>query len=177
MIDAISPIYSLGLEDDQLDSHFDLIMTNGIPGDFGEISSKDLCLRIDGGVSLPKKSVDVYKLPFQGTYIMKSKTMDNSEKSINITFRIDREWKIYKAFEKWFYGVFHIERGMKISNALTTTDFDIRIYDEKNKVKQVITFTNAFITGLQISDLNYQTGEPLKMTCDFAFQDMIVSRP
>lgn len=159
---------------DQLDNQFDFIFPNGIPGDDGR-SNKELSIRIEGSFSFPKQSIEVYKLPFQGTYISKPKPNDTSEKAFTVTFTIGMDWQIYKSLEYWFKGVFNNQTATKVADTLLTTEVKILALNGNDKINQIITYKGVFITGIQISEMNHQTGEPLKVTCDFAFSDMVVS--
>lgn len=165
----------IALGDDQIASQFDVIFSS-VPSAIGtDANTNDLALRMDQPLDLPQRTFGTYEVFYQGMKIVKTSVLDETDKTIQMTFRVDQGWKTYNALNHWYKAVFDENNGQsnnpnssaEINNIQTT--MTVYAYGANKVIKEQFVYKGVRIKGLDVNSFDPQSGDPLRVTCTFIY--------
>ena len=161
----------LGLGDDQLASQYQVIFPEGIPGGG---NGERISLRMDADLDLPEDTVETYDISFKGMKITQTSMTHGMDKKITLTVRLDQQWKVFDDLQKWYKMCYDPLTATAMPDLATRTNILIQTNDASQKIVKTIRLKNAKITSLKIGTFDHTSSDPIKLTLNFIFSDMIV---
>lgn len=159
--------YMEGLADDALTDQFGIIFPNGVPGGG---NSELLRLRMDMSFDEPEKTLASYEVNFEGVKIPKLGS-EETDKTFNLSFRVDNNRKVYKALKDWWYLCFNPMTGAVGPEATTRTTMILVAYGPPNKsIKYQKEFHGVKLKSFKVTTYDYSNkGEPIRVECSFIY--------
>ena len=161
-------IFLLG--DDQLANQFQLVFPEGIPGG-GD--SQAICMRMDQSFDPPEKTIGTYEIIYRGLKIPKTNMLDDTSKELTFDVRVDQNWKVFDAANNWFRNCYDPVNGIALPDSMTRTTLLVQSLDGNNAVKKTFRFKGVKLKALKVQTFDNSSGDPLRMTMSFIYQDMI----
>lgn len=158
----VETIYSMG--DDALSNAASMTIAT-LPGIFDTV--EDLQLRIKT-FDIPEYSVKFYEVTYKGEKIEKPKPGNDVDKTVSVSFRLDKQWKCYNLLKKWGQAIYNHEAGdtgLGDVDGVTRTTIIIKADNGPTW-----TFMGAIFSKL--SNISFDTtseGDPIEVTFDFKY--------
>jgi len=165
---SIDQLIELG--DDQISSQFKLEFPTGLPGGG---NPDNLSMRADQSFDPPERRTGKYSVFYQGQKIEKTNVVEETDKTFELQFRCDQEWDIYNALDSWFKLTYDEENGTASNDADTRTDMVLRAIGTNKTSKKTIKYVGVKIESIKINEFNHETGDPLRITCNFIYYKQI----
>ena len=160
----------LQLGDDQLSSQFAITFPEGIPGGG---STDAITLRSDQTFDPPEDNVGTYDIVFRGMKIPKTSMTHDMTKEFNFEIRIDQNWQTHDDIVAWYKLCYDPINATALPDLMVRTTIVIQAFDGQGNVKKSYRFRGAKIKGYKVNTFDNSSTDPLRMTLNFIFADMI----
>ncbi len=159
----------LTLGNDQLVHMFQLVFPSGIP----ESDKEDrIALRIDQAVEPPFESFNIWEFWHKGIKIRKPGRQEQTDKTLNLTIRLDDKWEVFKDLKQWQEMNFNTSNATALPSALLRNKIAIECYDVNFKNVYSIIYSGCYLTGLKIGTFDPASGEPLRLILTIIYNDV-----
>ena len=165
-----SSLNMMGLGDDQMASQYGIVFPEGIPGGG---NAENITLRMDQQFDPPEDNTTMYEIIFRGMKIPKTSMTHEMTKEAIIMVRIDQTWEIYKDLIAWSHKCYDPINGTALPDSMVRTTMLVQMYDGQGKVVQTFRFRGTKLKGLKVETLDNASADPLRVTLNFIFNDMI----
>ena len=120
--------------------------------------------------SLPGQSLGTVAVPFRGRVL--NIAGDRTFNPWSVTVMNDTDFKLYRAFERWFNGMNNMTDNEGLTNPV---DYQVDVFvdqlDRNGATLKSYTLRGAFPTSLADIDLNYSTNDAIEtFTCSLQYQ-------
>lgn len=165
-----STVSIMHLGDDQMASQFAVTFPEGIPtgGDKDSIT-----LRMDQSFDPPEDNVATYEIVYRGMKVPKTSMTHDMTKEFNTMVRIDQKWRVHDDLIKWYYQGYDPINGNAMPDLVTRVPVLVQMFDGQNNVKKTYRFRGCKLKGYKVETLDNSSTDPLRMTLNFIFTDMI----
>jgi len=160
------------MTDDQMASQYAVIFPEGIPGG---VNTDAVTFRMDQSFDPPEDNVATYEIIYRGMKIPKTSMTHDMTKEYNTMVRIDQQWRVHDDLVAWYKRCYDPVNGTALPDGqgLTRTTVLVQMYDGQNVVKKTYRFRGSKLKGYKVETLDNQSTDPLRMTLNFIFTDMI----
>lgn len=131
-------------------------------------------LRIQG-FTIPATGITTYDVHYQTQKITKPNGKIDAPNEFDFTFRVDRNWTIYRGFKNWKNAIANSATGI-IANDGVLNPFRVPVTvwpidSDGQKVENFgqWTFTGCFVQKIGDIGFQYSSGEPLTTTVTMGF--------
>lgn len=160
----IEDLSKYGAIDDQMANQFELYF-------FGKPVSniQEIALRMDKSFDIPEKSVSKVDINYQGVKIPKLLSQEETDKSFNLTFRLDENWMVYNTLNIWFGRTLHPKKGstLPIKDREVTALF--RALKKNKEVSREFVFRHVLISSIKLLEFDHSSSEPTRVDCKFIY--------
>ena len=167
---AISAERLLNLGDDATANQWSAIFPEGIPGG-GD--TETISLRMDTTFDPPEEAVNTYDIFHKGYKYSKTGTLQETTKEFTLEIRIDQQWKIYKDLRSWADKVYDHHNGTGLPDAQARTTIIIQAEDRQQKGVFRFKFLGVKPKSNKIGTFDNANGEPIRLTMQFVYIDMV----
>lgn len=161
------------LEEDALANFFDVV----IPSFPGVINLQQSNIRVTE-IGIPNSSNGTYNVDYKAETMPKPNGKITTQKSFTFTFRIDKNYDVYKGFMAWRNLLLNEETGIgspDFVNGTSPLRVPIKVVPSDNTgtvVTEGWTFTGCFPSEIGGFSYNVTTGDPLSCTVTMQFITM-----
>jgi len=150
----------LNLSDDQLNSQYQILFPNGIPGGG---SGDNLVLRMDQAIQIPRESVGEYEIYYKGAKIVRPSMMEDTDKHITIQVRIDQQWTVFEDIKTWKRMVHDPINMTRLPIATVSCPILFQALDGSQKVVQTCTLSNCVIQQFEVTSFEPNGTDPSRV--------------
>ena len=160
----------MALGDDQLANQFKIIFPGGIPGGG---NTDAISLRMDQSFDPPEDVIERYEIIYKGMKIPKTTKTHGMTKEIQLTVRLDQQWKVFDDLNNWYKLCYDPINAVAMPDLMTRTDVIFQAEDGQNSVVKNIRFKGAKIVSSKIESFEHSSTDPSRLTLTLIFNDMI----
>jgi hypothetical protein len=157
--------YTAGLSDDQMANQFEVVFLT-IPGGG---NSELLKLRMDRSLDIPERTMATYDVEYQGIKIPKLSAKEDTDKTFTLNFRLDANWAVYDALNKWFKNGLNEDNGSAGTEATNRTTVVFNAYGTGRTIKYSMTFNGVRIKSIKLEAFDMTSSEPSRVECSFIY--------
>ena len=150
----------LSLNDDQMNTQFQVLFPNGIPGGG---SGDNIVIRMDETVQIPRESVGSYDTYFKGMKITRPNMTDESEKLLTLSVRLDQQWEVFDDLQNWKRSVHNPIKGTRLPLATVSTGLLVQFLDGSNNIVKTAVFNNCVIKEIEVSAFEHNGTDPSRL--------------
>lgn len=164
-------------QDDQIASQYRLSIVNAD----GRLtySADSWVFRMDKGFTIPSQTVSTYETHFNGLKIPRVGAKEDTDKKIKLDFRADQAGDIYTYFKNWVDDGFDPIQAFMEPESVTRRNKNIKLDLLKrgtakapsnvSDVQKTFTFYHVQPFEIMMSELNHETGEPVRIELQFIY--------
>ena len=161
-------IFELG--DDQASSQYSISFPDKIPN---SENTAGLVLRLRGAFKIPTESWYTYDVFYKGMKVPKKGMLQETEKMITVEIRLDQQWKVYDDLRAWAQLSYNQNTGESQGDYNTRIDLLFTAENTKQEAVRTIRFKKCGIKSMDISEFNYETGDPTYITVELIFNEFV----
>lgn len=165
--------YVEGLTDDAFANQFEILFPEGIPGG-GD--STLLRLRADKEFEMPEDIVAEYTIEYQGIKIPKIAAKEETDKKLNIAFRLDADWVVFSSLQKWRDLVLNGNTGAGGLEKDTRTSMIFNHYKSNKVLAKSMRFNGVKLFSVKGGSFSHESADPVRVECQFIYvsRDIII---
>jgi hypothetical protein len=163
----VDKIMSLG--DDAASSQFEVFFPEGIPGGG---NSDEIAMRSDQPIDVPEIVHGQYEFFFRGIKMMKKSKLEETDKNITISIRLDQQFNVWDSLRAWQQLGFNEKDSTSASDIVSSTTIGIRVYDGTNTSVKTFYFRYASLRGLKATSFDPASNEPVRAELNIMFNDI-----
>ena len=166
----IANSYMMQMNDDQMQTAYNVIFPKGIPGG-GDTNL--ISLRMDTQFDPPEMTLGGYEIWKKGVKIPKTNmTQDMDKSNLPIEIRLDQQWKVWDDLQKWAKLCYDFQTGTALGEAATRTDMYVTAEDAQGNIVKTIKYLGVKLKTLKVGTFDNQGQDPVRITATFIFNDM-----
>lgn len=155
------------LSDDMLNSQYQILFPNGIPGGG---SGDNIALRMDQPIQIPRESVGEYDIYYKGMKITKTSMLEDTDKHITIQVRIDQQWAVFEDIKNWKRLVHDPINGTRLPFASINCPILFQALDGSQAVKQTCTLSQCVIKEFEVTSFEPNGTDPSRVEMNIIYQ-------
>jgi len=159
-------IFAMG--SDQMANQFIVLFPLGIPGG----GNKDvMSLRMDQAFDPPSEALATYDIFYRGLKITKVSTLEETDKSFSLSFRLDQSWEVYDGLRDWKKMVFDPDTHIALSDSEVRTSVIVQYLGREGGIVHTGLFKGVVIKSLKLESADPSSADPLRVTAEFSYYD------
>lgn len=168
------------LTDDQKSNQFLIVFPEGVPtGPEGATASAitnyegggplSLSLRMDQTFDPPQRLIGTYELPYNGIKITRTKSLEESEKRFQLSFRLDQNWALWNTLNKWWNYIFDDEKQTFRDGKSSRVPMFMLAFGPQNKISQRFEYKGTRLISLKTTPFENNGSEPSRVESEFIY--------
>ena len=158
----VPTITSLG--DDALTNQYEITI------DDAPINQLDnITLRMDQSFEIPQKIYNEYDINIRGHHYVKLGRLEETDKHLTVDVRIDQEWLVYDALEKWRKMGLDSQTGIGSSDADVRGTAHVSLLGADNSIKKKFVINGIRPKAITVTALDQNSGDPIRMSVEFVY--------
>jgi hypothetical protein len=157
----------MALGNDQIVSQFIVRFPNGIPG--SSVNPKLLSLRMDQSFEIPQRTHGTYEIFFQGLKVVKNSVVDQTDKKFTLSFRLDGNWQVWDALNKWYTKTFDDITGVAAPEQDVSCTMLVDFYANKQVAVNTFTFSGVRIVSIKPGNTDPTSGDPMRCEVELIY--------
>lgn len=164
-------------QDDQISSQYRLSVVGADPR--LTYTTDSWVFRMDKNFTVPPQVTNTYETHFNGLKIPKVGAKEETDKKIKLDFRADQSGEIYSYFKTWVDQGFSPINAFMESESTTRRNKNIKVdllkrgtaksAGNTSDVQKTFTFYHVQPFEVMMSELNHETGEPVRIELQFIY--------
>jgi len=164
-------------QDDQISSQYRLSVV-GADARL-QYATDSWVFRMDKSFTIPPQVTNTYETHFNGLKIPKVGAKEETDKKIKLDFRADQSGDIYTYFKTWVDQGFHPINAFMESESVSRRGKNIKVellkrstakaVGNSSDVQKTFTFYNVQPFEITMSELNHESGEPVRLDLQFIY--------